>query len=68
MSCEIHLQDNMLYTVIIKEPILLFFTRVTKIYTNITKEEVQKLTVPWSKILRGNNVPFDVAPKRVIVQ
>ena len=65
MSCETRLQNDMLYTVIVKESVLLFFTK-TKTYTNLTKEKVKQLRVPWCKILRGEKVPIDVYPTRII--
>ena len=67
-SCEVQwiitdFPQESLYRVILKTPFLKFFTK-TRIFENLTEEQVQNLKIPVGKCIYGFNVPTDVFPGR----
>ncbi len=69
MSCEVQLQENsmeaQLFTVILKEPYFIFFQK-TKIYKDLTAEDVKNLQIPFVKRIYRMDVPNEVYPKYIL--
>ena len=72
MSCEIKLQKNMLYTVILREQFLIFFVRTKFIYKNLTRSDVKKLKIPFVMFITSgkkndpNNYHNYLFPRRIL--
>ena len=65
MSIYIEKQLNGLYSITIKEPFIIFFSK-RKIIKDLTESQVKNYKVQWGKISLGVGVNPNIFPERFI--
>ena len=61
---EIRKNSNSTYNVVVKQPFLIFFYK-QKIYKDLSKTQVQNLTVPFGMFVASDEIDYDCFPTRI---